>query len=55
MVVGGFERDGGIGLDLKNNEAVVGFNLKINEVVVQTRWWWLTVTENIDSAGEGWW
>ena len=37
MVVGGFERDGGIGLDLKNNEAVVGFNLKINEVVVQTR------------------
>ena len=34
MVVGRFERDGGIGLDLKNNEGVVGFNLKINEVVV---------------------
>ena len=28
MVVGGFERDGEIGLDLKNGEAVVGFNFE---------------------------
>ena len=28
MVVGGFERDGEIGLDLKNSEAVVGFNFE---------------------------
>ena len=28
MVVGGFERDGEIGLDLKNSEVVVGFNFE---------------------------
>ena len=28
MVVGGFERDGEIGLDLKNSEAVVGFSFE---------------------------
>ena len=28
MVVGGFERGGEIGLDLKNSEAVVGFNFE---------------------------
>ena len=28
MVVSGFERDGEIGLDLKNSEAVVGFNFE---------------------------
>ena len=28
MVVGGFERDGEIDLDLKNSEAVVGFNFE---------------------------
>ena len=28
IVVGGFERGGEIGLDLKNSEAVVGFNFE---------------------------